>query len=691
MFRRVLGFLLLTTWFPGFAAAQIALRSLEVSKIRFEGNEILRDDDLASVIQTRETPAAFWKLLYKLSEKLGERPEYFDPYLFDQDYARLRTFYHDQGFFSSTIDTLIQINPAGKTIALTFRIQEGPRSSIDSIKYIGFDNLPPALLEEIHTAPFVKVGDPFIEGQVVRERTRIVNSFFNNGFADVHVDSVVAHRYLSTDDITLIFALTRGRRYVFGNIAIQQDTTVSQRVADDVIRSQLDFKHGDVYSEAKRLDSERNLNRLGVFESSRIEPIVNQRSDSTLEIPTSVYVRSRPFQELVPEIGVNDENNAFNISFGVGYNNRNFFGGARNFATGLKIQVQSIQEVEYSRVLEQTGLRDSSVIGNAELTFQMTQPYFFNNKTSLTPSLSFIVDKRNRYYFNPIIRGRFSIISQTARYTTAYLDWSLERIGYEPINDEIGRIYFDSLSIDRRPQFNSIISFTLQRDRRNDLFYPSAGFFHSGTIEEAGLIPSAFGGLFGIDLPYSRFIKVSGRGSWYWDPSLNKTRQLIWALRLYGGFAELYGHSPAPIPINRRFFGGGSGSIRGWRARELGAVKLPEEGGNAIFETSLEARWNLLKNMGRVWFLDLDKISLVLFYDAGNVWSDLKKVRTRELAMASGLGFRYGTVAGPIRVDLGFRVYDPEAVPGRQWITQKKFYKETLSNLVLHFGIGNAF
>jgi outer membrane protein insertion porin family len=678
-------------WLPGLAVAQTALRSLEVSSVRFEGNEIMSEDDLTSVIQTRETPAAFWKLLYKVSEKLGERPQYFDPLIFDQDYARLRTFYHDQGFFSSKIDTLIRINEARKSIALTFRIHEGPRSFIDSIRYIGFQDLPPMLLEELQTAPFVKVGDPFIEAQVVKERTRIVNAFFNNGFADVHVDSVVANRYMSTNDVTLIFAVTRGRRYLFGRISIRQDTTVSQRVADPVILSQLDFKRGDVYSEAKKNDSERNLNRLGVFEASRIEPVVNQRSDSTLEIPTNVYIRARPFQELVPEIGVNDENNAFNISFGASYTNRNFFGGARNFATGLKLQIQSIQDVEYSRVLQHTGLRDSSVIGNAELTFQMTQPYFLNNKTSLTPSLSFIVDKRNRYYFNPIIRGRFSVTSQTARYTTAFFEWSLERIGYEPINAEIGRVYFDSLSIDRRPQFNSIFSFTLQRDRRNDLFYPSAGFFHSVTIEEAGLIPSAFGGLFGSDLPYSKFIKISGRGSWYWDPSAAQTRTLVWAARLYGGFAELYGHSPAPIPINRRFFGGGSGSIRGWRARELGAVKLPEEGGNAIFETSLEARWNLLKNASRAWFLDLDKLSLVLFYDAGNVWSDLNKIRITEVAMASGLGFRYATLAGPIRIDLGFKVYDPEGQPGRKWITQKKFYKETLAGLVLHFGIGNAF
>ncbi|MEK6756614.1 MAG: BamA/TamA family outer membrane protein [Bacteroidota bacterium] len=681
-------FLLTAAWVSALSAQQ-NWREFEVSRIRLEGNETLRDDLLLSVIQTRETPSAFWKFLHKISEKLGDKPEYFDPFVFEQDYLRLRTFYQDQGFFSSRIDTLLNVDLKDKMVELMFRIHEGPRSCIDTIQFVGFDHLPSVLLEEVELNPVIKVGDPFVADHVVNERARIVNAFFNNGFADVHLDSVAAHRYASTNNIKLIFAFSRGKRYTFGEIAVEQDSTVKERVEEPVIRRHLDFQRGDFYSEAHRMESERNLNRLGVFEASRVEPMVSLKSDTSSEIPTHVFVRPRPFQELVPEIGVNDENNAFNVQVGISYNNRNFFGGARNFLTRFKFQLQSIQDIEFSRVFNETGLRDSTVIGNVELSLQLTQPYFFNNKTSFTPSVSFLVEKRHRYYFNPILRGRFTVTSQTARYTTGFLDWSLERIGYEPINPRIGAIYFDSLSIDRRPQFNSIASFTLQRDKRNDLFYPSAGFFHSGTIEEAGLIPSAFGGLLGFDLPYSKYIKIVGRGVWYWDPSGRKT--LIWALRLSGGFAELYGRSPAPVPINRRFFAGGSGSVRGWKARDLGAFKLTDEGGNALFEASLEARWNLLKEAGRFWFVEFNKFSLVMFYDVGNVWTRLNKVRTREVAMASGLGLRYATVAGSIRIDFGFRVYDPAGPEGRQWITQKKFYRETLSEFVLHFGIGHAF
>jgi outer membrane protein assembly factor BamA len=671
------------------ARAQDPSQGFEVVKIRFEGNESFRDDALLAVMQTKESPAGFWKFMYKISEKLGDQPEYFDRLLFEQDYTRLLAFYKDQGFFSVHVDTLLRPDFGRRAIALSFLIHEGHRSTIDTIQRFGFDNLPPSLMEEIETRPLIEQGDPYIVDRIVGERARIVNAFFNNGYADVRIDSIVPYRYTSTGNIKLVIAITRGKRYLFGDITIRHDSLASDRVEEDVIRRHLDFGKGDFYSKAKRSDSERNLNRLGVFETSRIEAVIGAKSDTTFDIPIQVFVRPRPAQELVPEIGVNDENNAFNILLGLGYNNRNFLGGARNFETKFQFQLQSIQDVEFSRVFHGTGLRDSSVIGNAELSFQINQPYFFNNKTSLTPSLSFIVEKRHKYYFNPIIRGRLGVTSQTARYTTVFLEWSLERIGYEAINPTIAALYFDSLSIDRRPQFNSILSFTLQRDKRNDIFYPSAGFFHSVSVEEAGVIPSVFGGLFGTDLPYSKYIKVSGRGQWYLDPTGDKAA--VWAFRAYGGVAELYGNSPAPVPITRRFFGGGSGSVRGWGARDLAASTLPAEGGNAVFEGSIENRWNLLRNAGRLGFLELNRFSLVFFFDFGNVWPHASEMRFSEIAMASGLGLRYATIAGPIRIDLGFKVYDPAAPTAQQWITQKKFYKETLGGLVLHFGIAHSF
>ena len=56
-----------------------------------------------------------------------------------------------------------------------------------------------------------------------------------------------------------------------------------------------------------------------------------------------------------------------------------------------------------------------------------------------------------------------------------------------------------------------------------------------------------------------------------------------------------------------------------------------------MLEGTIEARWNLLKGTGTFWFIDLEKISLVFFYDFGNLWAEPKKIRLSEIAMAFGL------------------------------------------------------
>jgi outer membrane protein insertion porin family len=110
-----------------------------------------------------------------------------------------------------------------------------------------------------------------------------------------------------------------------------------------------------------------------------------------------------------------------------------------------------------------------------------------------------------------------------------------------------------------------------------------------------------------------------------------------------------------------------------------------------VLEGSIENRWSLLQKAGRLGFIEFNRFSLVFFLDFGNVWTRAKEFRASDIAIASGVGVRYATVAGPIRIDFGFRVFDPSEVSGRQWVLQKKFWKETLANFVLHFGIGHSF
>jgi outer membrane protein assembly complex protein YaeT len=667
--------------------AQVAAQKHEVGQLRFEGNETLNDDQLLNVMNTRETPWAVWKWIYHRFDKEilgGQKPEYFDPITFSTDFHQVKRFYQDNGFVHSQIDTSISVQSEKEMVFLTFSIKEGRRSLIDTIVYQGFENLSPEVMDELTLNKRIEVGQPYIQNKVEEESSRIIKVFANNGYVNVKLVTVNARHYASTDNFTLLFVFTPGKRYTFGTISVEQDTTSSQRIDSTIVLRHLDFTKGEYYGEQKKIESERNLNRLGLFEATKIENALPDTLSEITNIPVRVFVRTRPFQELTPEIGVNDENNAFNVLFGIGYSHRNFFGGARNFSTRLRLNLQSIR---LRSLFDVAALQDSSLVSKVEWTTQLIQPYFFSNKTSFSAAFSAMLDKQTTYYI-PSLSFRFGTQSQIAISAKLFIDWNLQ------LSDPkiVATRKDTSISNEFTKQFNSFITVTLQYDKRNDIFYPSAGVFQAISIEEGGFFPRTFGGTLGLNLPYSQYVKLTLDGQWYLD--LNNKRDLIWAVRTRAGAALLYGDSPLPdIPLTQRFYSGGSGSVRGWRTRSLGMMPdtLRNLGGNAMLEGTIEARWNLLNGAGTFLFIDLEKISLVFFYDIGNLWTAPQKMRLSEIAMAFGFGLRYNTIAGPIRIDFGMKLYDPDVPVTRRWVTQKGFFPETLKNGVLHLGVGHTF
>lgn len=683
MSRNLLFLLVLSLSSSGLAWSQVPFRELEIADIRFSGNHEVNTDALLGVVQSRETPGAFWKFLGTISSTLGDEPRYFDPGVLQADLLRLRQFYRDQGFFLATVDTSLRMDMAEKEIEIAFVIQEGKRSFIDTLTIHGLEGLPSILLEDLQQNRLVEVGDPYETELVEGELRRMVGSFANHGYVRVRVDEPLARRYASTNNVALTWSFHPNERYSFGPITVANDSTVSERVKESVVLRHLDFAPGDFYSEEKKIGSERNLNRLGVFEATHIEPQMESGPGDSLVIPMRVFVRPRAFHELTPEIGVNDENSAFNVLTGIGYSNRNFFGDARNFSARLRVSLQSIQDVNLSRVIRETGFEDSTLISRIELSGKVVQPHVFSNKVSLSATLSAMLEKQ-KYYFAPIYQARLGLDAEIGRYSRGSVEVNLERVDPRSFTEE------GKAALQQRegltPQLNAILTVTLQRDKRNDLFSPSDGSFLSASVEESGSIAAAFGGLLGSRLPYSSYIKFAGVAQWYWDPGGD--RRFIWAARVRGGAARVY-RDTIQVPITRRFFAGGSESVRGWKSRELDADPTANLGGNALFEANLEGRWNLFQNAGRFLFIDLSNISIVGFFDMGNVWREMKWMRLSEIAMAGGIGFRWDTIAGPIRIDLGLRVYDPFDTSGRKWISQRRVFHDTYG--LIHFGIGHSF
>jgi outer membrane protein insertion porin family len=679
----------------------------EIESITIEGNRVVSQNDILAQLLTRETPGWVLKFLYhSISERLGRKDEFYDPATFGSDLERLQRYYVNCGFNRAVIDTQLTYNTEENTVDIRIGITEGVQARIDTLEYRGILPLPEVIIEDLHSSPRLQSGDPYNRMLLEDEVRRVLTILRNNGYANAQYvrDSSAAFIYASTGNYRVVLTFRMGPRYRFGDVTVVQEVDSlrgdepRKDITDEIILDHLNYAPGEFYGAHKIAESQANLNRLGILDLQSIKEKVPPLQDTASAVPTVVTYIPRDRNELAPELIASDENGAFNLGAGLGFTQRNFFGGARTANARLRFRTQSIGA--FPRYFE----KGSDVVSTVDMTFEVQQPYVFSNKLHGTWSFSGIMDKQ-KPYIQYILRNKVGISGKFAEYTSGYLDWTLEAVDIS-LREEFKALLAEPtgaayLAMDpdvaeqlqrirgQTSQFNSIVGFTIQRDKANDLFSPSAGFIHTFTVEEAGLFPLLLRRTF-PQIPFTQFYRVNAIGRWYFD--LTDHRFTVLALKaragLEGKYGESYGDPNRQIPQTHLFFGGGSSSVRGWPSRGLIASGNPLLGGNLVLEGSVEFRFNVLQSM-RDGFLD--KLWVVGFLDAGNVWVEASKFSPKQVALAAGIGIRYDTFFGPFRIDWGFRLYNPAEVPGQQWIVDRKLVGQTFKEGIFHFGIGHAF
>lgn len=165
-------------------------------------------------------------------------------------------------------------------------------------------------------------------------------------------------------------------------------------------------------------------------------------------------------------------------------------------------------------------------------------------------------------------------------------------------------------------------------DRTDSLLNPTRGWRAEARVE-----PSvSFGG------DETQFVRSVAQVRGYFpvrdDPSL------VLAGRLKAG--TVTGADVESLPSESRFFAGGGGSVRGYGYQEIGprAADNTPLGGRSTLEAAVEARWQVR-----------DKIGVVAFIDAGSVTTG-EIPALSDLRSGAGVGVRYETVAGPLRIDI---------------------------------------
>jgi translocation and assembly module TamA len=185
---------------------------------------------------------------------------------------------------------------------------------------------------------------------------------------------------------------------------------------------------------------------------------------------------------------------------------------------------------------------------------------------------------------------------------------------------------------DTKTKFNGIgIPVCLALDSTDSFLDPQKGFRYSGRITPY------FGNM-------KNFTIMTGRASFYLPISGNNFQRSI-VLAFYSKVGSIIRDEKEKIPRDRLFFGGGADSIRGYGYQKLGPISDDKKpfGGRSFIEFGIEPRIKINEDLGAV-----------AFVEGGNVYSSRAPRFMKKMLFGYGIGIRYYTQLGPIRIDLAF-------------------------------------
>jgi translocation and assembly module TamA len=137
------------------------------------------------------------------------------------------------------------------------------------------------------------------------------------------------------------------------------------------------------------------------------------------------------------------------------------------------------------------------------------------------------------------------------------------------------------------------------------------------------------------------FLQVIAKGKWIWSPTM-RSRVL-----LRGDAGVTDEHSFDELPPSVRFFAGGDNSVRGYDFKELGPVDAAGKvvGGSSLAVASIEYEHSVR-----------ERWSIAAFVDSGNAFEGSEF----ETKTGIGMGTRWQSPLGPIRLDLAHPLHDPD-------------------------------
>ena len=591
--------------------------------------------------------------------------------------AAITELYRQRGFVSATVKySVVETDPRRPdegSIKPAIVISEGPRTLVGPVQITGSSALSEP---ELRARVKVAEGQPFYQPQLNADRDALILEYLNLGFSSAEV---VAIPVFSSDrtraDVT--FAVQEGPQTIVDHILIVGNTHTDPRV----ILNEMKLRPGSPLGREDRDESQRALSALGLFRRVRITEL---RHGSGNKQDVLVTVDEAP----MTTIGYGGGVEANQVLRATGPNGeardelefapRGFFNiGRRNVGgrnrtvdlyTRLSLHRQKGNPDEPTDTPSGLGFAEYRVVG----TFRQPRA-FWSSDVVVTAATEQGVRSSFNFARKGVNADMLRRLSPSIRVSGRY-SFNTTRTFDEQLDEE------EQATIDRVfPQVRlSAFSGAVARDTRDNVIEPSRGNFLSA---EGTLAARSLGGQVG-------FLKTYLQGLWF--RQLTSRRPVVLATRGAIGLADGFPRevqavdvSGAPIPgetvtiedlpASERFFAGGDTTIRGFALDTVGTSATIStdgfpRGGNAVLILNSELRVPLWRDIGAAFFAD-----------GGNVFDRVTNFDFGELRGALGLGLRYRSPVGPIRLDVGFKM-DRREIGG-----------QLEPRVIWHFSIGQAF
>lgn len=602
----------------------------------------------------------------------------------DADLATVEDVYRRRGFSAAQADATFDSQPAAVAgaidvpVAIRVAVIENIRTLVGSIRIEGVSAVPQA---ELAALLGLRSGAPFFAGQMAADRDAIQLHLANLGYQSA---TVATTPRVSPDGTRadVVFNVREGPQVLIEHVIIAGN----ERIKTATIERELQFAPGEPLGLERINESQRRLAALGLFRRARITEL-GHGDEARRDV--LVTVDEAPVQTIGYGGGLEagqflrtDEQTGAATGrlelaprgfFEIG--RRNLFG--KNRSINLFTRVSLRNQFQAGTSTDPRSDIEYRVIGTFRepRVFQTTADAFLTATIEQQARTSFNFTRRA---FNAEVARR---LTRTVSVTGSY---QIQRT--ELFDEQLDPASAPSVtSVDRVfPQVRlSSFAASIVRDTRDDLAEPTAGRFLSANTQlagrrigsEVGFARSFLTAQLFRTLPRAPRIVLATNariGMAAAFPRLTPDRDAD-GNPVFDGNGQPVFVTVRDLPASERFFAGGDTTVRGFTLDRLGTPDLFDKngfptGGGGLVVLNAEVRVPIRWGFGAVGFVD-----------AGNVFAQPSSISLAELRSSVGLGLRYRSPIGPVRVDLGFKLHRNLIANEREPLT------------ALHISLGQAF